>query len=111
MTFSNSKQVVSFVVAAVAALAVSFPALVDGQVLERLPNIYPMNGLPDPYESEEWVDLPDGRTWGSTASRTRSRALRNSTVTETSSSPGAGSDPDQAKCARRTPWTSTPKTA
>ena len=62
-----SKQVVSFVVAAVTALAVSSPARVEGQVLERLPNIYPMNGLPDPYESEAWVDLPDGRTWGSTA--------------------------------------------
>ncbi len=51
MTFS--KQAVSFVIAAVAALAVSSPARVDGQVVERLPNIYPMNGLPNPYESEK----------------------------------------------------------
>ncbi len=65
MTFS--KSVISFLVAAMAAFAVSSPARLDSQVLERLPNIYPMNGLPDPYESEEWVDLPDGRTWGSTA--------------------------------------------
>ncbi len=65
MTFS--KPVRSFVVAAVAALIVSSPALAHAQVLDRLPNIYPLNGLPDPYASEEWVDLPDGRTWGSTA--------------------------------------------
>jgi hypothetical protein len=73
------------------ALIVSTSALAHAQVLERLPNIYPLNGLPDPYAGEEWVELPDGRTWGSTA---------------TSSPPGAGSDPAPARCARRTPWTS-----
>lgn len=65
MTYS--KQVVTFAIAAVAAVAVSLPVLVDGQVVERIPNIYPINSLPNPYESEEWVELPDGRTWGSTA--------------------------------------------
>ena len=67
MTFS--KSIVSFlvVVAAVAALTVLPAAFVDAQVEERIPNIYPMNGLPNPYDSEEWVELPDGRTWGSTA--------------------------------------------
>ena len=64
---SFSKPVASLMVAAVAALILSAPAVVHGQVLERLPNIYPLNGLPDPYTSEDWVDLPDGRTWGSTA--------------------------------------------
>jgi len=68
MTYS--KPVASRVVAAVGAVVVSTmltPVSVGAQVLERLPNISPMNGLPDPYESQEWVDLPDGRTWGSTA--------------------------------------------
>src|SRR5690606_13190153 len=48
------------------------PALSVGaaaaQVLERIPNIEPLNELPNPYASEDgWVRLPDGRTWGSTA--------------------------------------------
>ena len=44
------------------------PTDADAQVLDRLPNIYPQNALPDPYTSEDdWVALPDGRTWGSTA--------------------------------------------
>jgi sugar lactone lactonase YvrE len=63
----SSKSIISFVVAAVAAWTLSSAAWVDAQVSERLPNIYPMNGLADPYSSEDWVDLPDGRTWGSTA--------------------------------------------
>ena len=51
MTFS--KSIVSFlvVVAAVAALTVLPAAFVDAQVEERIPNIYPMNGLPN--RSEE----------------------------------------------------------
>ena len=53
---------------AVGTLVVGSPAGVGAQVLDRLPNIYPMNDLPDPYTSEDgWVQLPDGRTWGSTA--------------------------------------------
>ena len=39
-----------------------------GQFMERLPNIMPMNDLPNPYTAvDNWVRLPDGRTWGSTA--------------------------------------------
>ena len=65
MTFS--KPVASLLFAAVALLIVA-PAPVLAQVLDRLPNIYPMNDLPNPYSSEdEWVSLPGGRTWGSTA--------------------------------------------
>jgi len=60
--------VTTLVVGAVAALAVAPPAPVSAQVLDRIPNIYPMNGLPNPYRSEDnWVRLPDNRTWGSTA--------------------------------------------
>ncbi len=65
MTFS--KPATSFLGAVVTALIVSTPAVTHAQVLERLPNIYPLNGMPDPYTGEEWVTLPDGRTWGSTA--------------------------------------------
>ena len=66
MTFS--KPVASFLVAAVAALIVWLPVSVDGQVLDRLPNIYPINDPPNPYSSRDtWVNLPNGRTWGSTA--------------------------------------------
>ena len=62
------KPVTSLVVGAIAVLAVSPPAAVDAQVLERLPNIYPMNGMANPYDSEDnWVDLTGERTWGSTA--------------------------------------------
>lgn len=44
------------------------PKSAHAQVVDRIPNIYPLNGLPNPYSSEdEWVALPDGRTWGSTA--------------------------------------------
>ena len=61
-------RVMMLVLGAVAALAVMSPASVNAQVLERIPNIYPMNGLADPYESEDnWVRLPGNRTWGSTA--------------------------------------------
>jgi len=60
------KPVLSVVVSAVTVL-LSSAAWVDAQVIERLPNIAPMNSLPNPYTSEDWVDLPDGRTWGSTA--------------------------------------------
>ena len=61
------KPVASLLFAAVALLIVA-PAPVHAQVLDRLPNIYPMNDLPNPYSSEdEWVSLPGGRTWGSTA--------------------------------------------
>jgi len=51
------------------ALALSLaPTAVLAQVLERIPNIPPLNDLPNPYVSEDnWVKLPDGRTWGSTA--------------------------------------------
>ena len=66
MTFF-SKPVTLFVIAAVSVLSLSHPVGVAGQVLERLPNIYPINRLPNPYESEEWGNLPNGRTWGSTA--------------------------------------------
>jgi sugar lactone lactonase YvrE len=60
--------VTTLVVGAIAALAVAPPVSVGAQVLDRLPNIYPMNGLPNPYTSEDnWVDLPGNRTWGSTA--------------------------------------------
>ena len=66
MTFS--KPVASFLVAVVVALVASLPVGVHGQVLERLPNIYPLNGLLNPYASEDgWVKLPNGRIWGSTA--------------------------------------------
>ena len=66
MTFS--KPIALSLVAVVAALSVALPASVQGQVLDRLPNIYPLNGLSNPYTSEDgWVKLPDGRTWGSTA--------------------------------------------
>jgi sugar lactone lactonase YvrE len=38
------------------------------QLMDRLPNIMPLNDLPDPTTPEDnWVRLPDGRTWGSTA--------------------------------------------
>ena len=38
------------------------------QFLETLPNIVPLNDLPNPYSSvDNWVALPDGREWGSTA--------------------------------------------
>ncbi len=38
------------------------------QVLDRIPNMHAMNDLPNPYASvDNWVRLPDGRTWGSTA--------------------------------------------
>jgi len=66
MTFS--KSVASFPVAAVVALIVFLQAGVEGQVLERFPNIHPLNELPNPSSGEdEWVKLPDGRAWGSTA--------------------------------------------
>ena len=66
MTFSN--PVASSFVAAVAALTMWLPVSAQGQVAERLPNIYPINERPNPYAAEdEWVGLPDGRTWGSTA--------------------------------------------
>ena len=51
-----------------AAISLASDATAQAQFLDRLPNMYPMNTLPDPYESEDnWVDLPDGREWGSTA--------------------------------------------
>ncbi len=66
MTFS--KPTASFLIAACAAVIVSLPVAAFSQVLERLPNIYPLNDSPNPYAGEdEWVDLPNGRTWGSTA--------------------------------------------
>ena len=66
MTFS--KATASFLVAAVAALIVWVPVSVHAQVLDRLPNIYPINDPPNPYSSRDtWVNLPNGRTWGSTA--------------------------------------------
>ena len=39
------------------------------QLMERLPNLTEaLNDLPDPYTPEDnWVQLPDGREWGSTA--------------------------------------------
>ena len=52
MTFS--KPITPFVIVAVLALTLSLPVGVAGQVLERLPNIYPMNELPNPYVSEDW---------------------------------------------------------
>jgi DNA-binding beta-propeller fold protein YncE len=61
---TSSRSVGFCAVAVIAALNV-LPAY--SQVAERIPNIHPLNGLPDPYTSEEWVELPDGRTWGSTA--------------------------------------------
>jgi sugar lactone lactonase YvrE len=55
-------------ISAIGALVVAQPASVEAQMLDRIPNIYPMNGLPNPYESEDnWVRLPGNRTWGSTA--------------------------------------------
>lgn len=59
-----SKSVGFLVVAAIAVLT-ALPAY--AQVAQRIPNIYPLNGLPNPYDSEEWAELPDGRSWGSTA--------------------------------------------
>ncbi|MEE2793066.1 MAG: hypothetical protein VX453_15640 [Acidobacteriota bacterium] len=50
------------------AILLSFSIAADAQVLDRLPNIFPENTLPDPYKSEDnWANLPGGRTWGSTA--------------------------------------------
>ena len=38
------------------------------QTTAVLPNVPPLNDLPDPYTSiDNWVALPDGREWGSTA--------------------------------------------
>lgn len=49
-------------------VALSLSAQTSAQVLDRLPNIFPENVLPDPYTSEDnWVKLPGSRTWGSTA--------------------------------------------
>ncbi len=63
-----SKSAKSFVVAAVVVFTLVPSTGAAAQVLARLPNIYPENGLPNPYSSvDEWVDLPAGRTWGSTA--------------------------------------------
>ena len=63
-----SKNLKWLLVAAVPLLTAVPSTGAVAQVLARLPNIYPENGLPDPYTSvDEWVDLPDGRTWGSTA--------------------------------------------
>lgn len=54
--------------AAGALLCVLGPAsAIEAQVLERIPNIYPMNGMDNPYQSDHWGELPDGREWGSTA--------------------------------------------
>jgi sugar lactone lactonase YvrE len=47
--------------AALAAAAV-FPAAAASMQIPA-----PLNDLPNPYESEEWAPLPDGREWGSTA--------------------------------------------
>jgi len=62
-----SRALTPFLIGAFAAIA-AIPSSGAAQVLDRIPNIYPMNGLPNPYESEDnWVDLPGERTWGSTA--------------------------------------------
>ncbi len=54
--------------AAVVALMGLAPDRAAAQVLDRIPNIQPLNELPNPYASvDNWVQLPDGRTWGSTA--------------------------------------------
>lgn len=51
-----------------ALLPVIVPAPARAQVLDRIPNMEPLNDLPNPYVSEnDWVRLPDQRTWGSTA--------------------------------------------
>ena len=63
-----SKSSLGYVIAATSALLLAQPPGATGQVLDRLPNIYPLNELSNPYSSEdEWVKLPNGRTWGSTA--------------------------------------------
>lgn len=49
-------------------LSLAAPVTAAAQVLDRIPNIPPLNDLPNPYVSEDnWVDLPEERTWGSTA--------------------------------------------
>jgi sugar lactone lactonase YvrE len=54
--------------AAAAQVTPAFHPSEAPQVLDRLPNIMPLNDLPDPYTAQDnWVQLPDGRTWGSTA--------------------------------------------
>ena len=54
--------------AATPQAAAAFPPAEAPQLMERIPNIMPMNDLPNPYTSvDKWVPLPDGRTWGSTA--------------------------------------------
>ena len=63
-----STPVTGLAMGAVLALGITTGAAGQAQFLDRLPNMYPLNGLSDPYESEDnWVDLPDGREWGSTA--------------------------------------------
>ena len=61
-----SRSVTPFLVTAVSAVTlVGLPTGAFAQHLDRIQNIYPENGLPNPYSSEDgWVDLPDGRTWG-----------------------------------------------
>ena len=63
-----SRSVTPFLVGVVATLTLALPKGTLAQHLDRIQNIYPENSLPNPYTSEDgWVDLPDGRTWGSTA--------------------------------------------
>jgi DNA-binding beta-propeller fold protein YncE len=65
---THSRSIIPLTLAGLTYLAVAFPAGAGAQVLERIPNIPPLNDLPNPYASEDnWVRLPDGRTWGSTA--------------------------------------------
>ena len=63
-----SRSMLPLLVAVGSVLSLALPTGTVAQHLDRIQNIYPENGLPNPYSSEDgWVNLPDGRTWGSTA--------------------------------------------